>query len=355
MTLAGKLPRFGPTSHSTEWLFCVALVFLLGGCSGERQFQKLSGPTMGTSWSVTYGEGNSALGPQEIKRLIVQRLEAVNASMSTYRDDSELMQFNQADVGEPTSLSGDLQVVLGAALVVGEASGGAYDVTVAPLVNLWGFGPDGPADGVPSAAKIAAVLDTVGQQHIQLKDTGVVVKSQSVEVDLSSIAKGFGVDAMAQILEDAGVTDYLAEVGGEMRLAGLSPRGDAWRVAIESPKPEQRSVALAFSATDIAVATSGDYRNFFEADGMRYSHSIDARTGWPVRHDLVSVTVLHESAMWADAWATALTAVGADTALSVAQQHGLAVYLIRRQADALVVEYSSAFAPYLQADQLSSQ
>jgi len=310
---------------------------------------------MGTSWSVTYGEGDSALAPQEISRLIVERLEAVNASMSTYRDDSELIRFNQAGVGEPTLLSSDLQLVLGAALVVGEASGGAYDVTVAPLVNLWGFGPDGPAQGVPSAAKIKSVLDTVGQQHLQLDDSGAVVKSQPVQVDLSSIAKGFGVDAVAQILEDAGVADYLAEVGGEMRLAGLSPRGDAWRVAIESPEPEQRSVALAFSATDIAVATSGDYRNFFEADGVRYSHSIDARTGWPVRHDLVSVTVLHESAMWADAWATALTAVGPDTALSVAQQRGLAVYLIRRHADALMVEYSSAFAPYLQADQLSSQ
>ena len=310
---------------------------------------------MGTSWSVTYGDGSGVLGPQEISELIVERLEAVNASMSTYRDDSELMLFNQSGVGESTLLSGDLQAVLGAALVVGEASGGAYDVTVAPLVNLWGFGPDGPAQGVPSVAKIKAVLATVGQQHLQLDDTGTVVKSQPVQVDLSSIAKGFGVDAVAQILEDAGVTDYLAEVGGEMRLAGLSPRGDAWRVAIESPEPGQRSVALAFSATDIAVATSGDYRNFFEVDGTRYSHSIDARTGWPVRHDLVSVTVLHESAMWADAWATALTAVGPDGALSVAQQRGLAVYLIRRQADALVVEYSAAFAPYLPADQLSSQ
>ena len=310
---------------------------------------------MGTSWSVTYGEGSGVLGPQEISELIVERLEAVNASMSTYRDDSELMLFNQSGVGESTLLSGDLQAVLGAALVVGEASGGAYDVTVAPLVNLWGFGPDGPAQGVPSVAKIKAVLATIGQQHLQLDDTGTVVKSQPVQVDLSSIAKGFGVDAVAQILEDAGVTDYLAEVGGEMRLAGLSPRGDAWRVAIESPEPGQRSVALAFSATDIAVATSGDYRNFFEVDGTRYSHSIDARTGWPVRHDLVSVTVLHESAMWADAWATALTAVGPDGALSVAQQRGLAVYLIRRQADALVVEYSAAFAPYLPADQLSSQ
>ncbi|MEP4484941.1 MAG: FAD:protein FMN transferase [Halioglobus sp.] len=310
---------------------------------------------MGTSWSVTYGETGGEPGPQEISRLIAERLEAVNASMSTYRQDSELMQFNQSAVSESIVLSTDLQTVLGAALHVGEASGGAYDVTIAPLVDLWGFGPDGPAQGVPSDDQIEARMSSVGQQYLQLGEAGAISKSQAVQVDLSSIAKGFGVDAVAQVLEDSGITDYLAEVGGEMRLAGLSPRGDDWRVAIESPEPGQRSVALAFSATNIAVATSGDYRNFYEVDGVRYSHSIDARSGRPVRHDLVSVTVLHKSAMWADAWATALTILGSEAALSLAYQRGLAVYLIRRDQDALVVEYSSGFVPYLPDEQPASQ
>ncbi|MEP0202617.1 MAG: FAD:protein FMN transferase [Halioglobus sp.] len=309
---------------------------------------------MGTSWSVTYGQAGSELGPQELSRLISERLEAVNASMSTYRDDSELMQFNLAGVGQSVLLSGDLRTVLGTALLVGESSGGAYDVTVAPLVDLWGFGPDGPAQGVPSDDQIEARMSSVGQQYLQLGDAGTISKSQAVQVDLSSIAKGFGVDAVADVLENVGVSDYLAEVGGEMRLAGRSPRGDDWRVAIESPEPGQRGVALAFSATNIAVATSGDYRNFYEVDGVRYSHSIDARSGRPVRHDLVSVTVLHESAMWADAWATALTILGHDAALSIANQRGLAVYLIRRDQDALVVEYSGGFVPYLPDDQRAS-
>ena len=309
---------------------------------------------MGTTWSVTYGQAGSELEPQELSRQIAERLEAVNASMSTYRDSSELMQFNQAGVGQSVALSSDLHTVLSAALRVGEASAGAYDVTVAPLVNLWGFGPDGPAQGVPPRDEIEAIMSSVGQQYLQLDDAGIATKSQPVQVDLSSIAKGFGVDAVANVLENAGITDYLAEVGGEMRLAGVSPRGDDWRVAIESPQPGQRGVALAFSATNIAVATSGDYRNFFEIDGVRYSHSIDARSGWPVRHDLVSVTVLHQSAMWADAWATALTTLGPDAALSTANQRGLAVYLIRRHQGALVIEYSHGFAPYLPDDERAS-
>jgi thiamine biosynthesis lipoprotein len=329
------------------------LVLLLAGCGTGSSPQKLSGQTMGTTWSVTYLQGDATATTQAIHALITQRLEAINASMSTYRDDSELMRFNQLAVGQAFRLSSDLREVLAAALIVGQASGGAYDVTVGPLVDLWGFGASGPHEGIPSAADIEAGLKQVGQQFLQLDDTGTLRKTATVQIDLSSIAKGYGVDAVAQLLEDAGIADYLAEVGGEMRLSGVSPRGDDWRVAIEAPDPRQRSVALAFSATDIAVATSGDYRNFFEVDGQRYSHSIDARTGWPVRHDLVSVTVLHESAMWADAWATALTVLGPDLALSVAQQQGLAVYLIRREADALAVEYSPAFAPYLPSDPVS--
>jgi len=351
MTLAVKATKLSPLSHSVEWLFCVVLVLLLAACSNESQYQKLSGPTMGTSWSVTYGQGTSVQPPQKIRQLIVDRLEAVNASMSTYRADSELMELNRSEVNRPVKLSRDLQTVLEAALRVGEASNGAYDVTVGPLVNLWGFGPDGPAQGVPSDTKIAAVLNATGQQYLQLDATGTLVRVQPVEIDLSSIAKGFGVDAVAQILEEAGIADYLVEVGGEMRLAGSSPRGDDWRVAIESPDPAQRAVALAFAATNTAVATSGDYRNCFEVDDVRYSHSIDARSGWPVRHDLVSVTVLHKSAMLADAWATALTAIGPDAALLVAQEQGLAVYLISREADVLVVDYNPAFAAYLPEDQ----
>jgi thiamine biosynthesis lipoprotein len=168
-----------------------------------------------------------------------------------------------------------------------------------------------------------------------------------VELDFSSLAKGYAVDEVARALRARGVARYLVEVGGEMIVAGLSPRGDPWQIAIEQPVPGARAIAAALRLTDIAVATSGDYRNFFEYEGKRYSHSIDPRTGYPVDHELVSVTVLHESAMQADAWATALTVLGLDAALVLAREQSLAVYCIAQRDGELVHRYTEQMAPYL--------
>lgn len=235
-----------------------------------------------------------------------------------------------------------------AAQAVGSQSEGAYDVTVAPLVERWGFGADGPVDAPPGADEIAALKDRVGQQLLAVDgEHGQVMKRADVSVDLSSIAKGYGVDVVADWLLAQGFRDFLVEVGGEIRVAGNSHRGDAWRVAIEQPEPVGRGVAAALTPGDAAVATSGDYRNFFEIDGRRYSHSIDPRTGYPVVHDLVSVTVVHPSAMLADAWATALIVLGAEAAERVARQRELAVYFIRRTDDGYSSGYTAALEPYL--------
>ncbi|MEH6588163.1 MAG: FAD:protein FMN transferase [Halioglobus sp.] len=305
---------------------------------------------MGTTWHITLTvPAGLEVKDQQLLAGIDTTLEAVNTSMSTYREDSEISRFNASPVGQDFQVSPGFYQVLSAAMVVGLQSSGAYDVTVGPLVNLWGFGPSGLVEAPPSAKAIAEHMKRVGQDHLILDGENYLLrKSADVYLDFSSIAKGYAVDAVARWLIAEGVRDYLVEIGGEMRVSGLSPRGDAWRIAIEQPDIGQFDIARAMSLDNAAVATSGDYRNYFEADGIRYSHSIDPRTGYPVAHELVSVTVVHPSAMMADAWATALTVLGAEDAWSVAQAQGLAVYLMQRDGEGFRSRYTQPFAPYLE-------
>jgi FAD:protein FMN transferase len=338
-------------SHSFGWLFCVAglLCLLLSACSPESGPVKLSGPTMGTSWHVSYIPGPQTPAQQVIQQAIGSILEGVNDSMSTYLPESEISRFNRAPPEQWFAVSEQFATVLGAALEVGRYSLGAYDVTVAPLVTRWGFGPVMREQELPTEEEITALMERVGQHRLAIDTVGqAIVKHGDIAVDFSSIAKGFAVDEVADWMAEQGIEHFLVEIGGEMRVAGLSGRGDAWRIAIERPDAGGRSVARAIQLRDIAVATSGDYRNYFERDGKRYSHSIDPRTGYPVEHDLVSVTVLHASAMMADAWATALTVLGGEQAMAVAQEQGLAVYLIRREGDSFVDSYSDTFTPYIE-------
>jgi len=349
------LPR---QSHSSGWLFyrsagaVLALLlvgFLLAGCQRQPLPVELSGATMGTTWHVTYLPRTGAADPAAVQAQLESLLVAVNDSMSTWQTDSEISRFNRSRPGHWFAVSAPFAEVVAAALAIGELTGGAYDVTVGPLVELWGFGPARPLIDLPSAAAIRERRDQVGQQYLELDlEQGRIRRLRAVELDLSSIAKGYAVDVLAEALQAQRITDFLVEVGGEMRVAGQSPRGDAWRVAVERPQPGARSVALGIALTDAAVATSGDYRNYFEVDGRRYSHSIDPRSGWPVQHDLVSVTVIAADAMHADAWATALTVLGAEDAMALAEAQGLAVYLLRRDGERIVPLNSSAFEPWLE-------
>lgn len=323
-----------------------ATVFLVA--CGDTAPSQLAGATMGTTWHVSYVAAQDSPGAEELQRGIEAQLERVNLSMSTYRPDSEISRFNAFDTQAWFTSSADFFHVLTTALDIGRKSDGAYDVTVAPLVNLWGFGPTGAVDEPPAGKDIARILSLVGQQHIRVDSAKhSVMKERALTVDFSSLAKGFAVDQVAEWLLAQGVTRFMVEVGGEMRLSGLSGRDDPWRIAIEQPDSSGRSVALTVSLTDVAVATSGDYRNYFEVDGQRYSHLIDPRTGFPVAHDLVSVTVVHGNCMIADAWATALTVLGAERAMAVAQAQGLAVYFIRRGEDGFAHSHTPAFARYL--------
>ncbi|WP_162300052.1 FAD:protein FMN transferase [Kineobactrum sediminis] len=345
-------------SHPSGWLFGIALHLCLAlalvGCGREQQAVELAGSTMGTTWHVTYVPSQTSRNPEQVQQTLEALLEDVNASMSTWRPDSEISRFNRSPVGAWFPVSPDFARVLAVALAIGDASDGAYDVTVGPLVSLWGFGPGQPGITVPEEGAIDAALQQVGQGHLEFDSANSRLRrTQPVELDFSSIAKGYAVDVLAQALQSEQIGHYLVEVGGEMRVAGNSPRGDAWRVAIEQPHSGERAVALAVALTDKAIATSGDYRNFFEVDGKRFSHSIDPRTGYPIAHDLVSVTVIADDCTSADAWATALTVMGADAALALAERRQLAVYLMRRSEDGIVTAYSSAFQPWLAAPEFS--
>jgi len=348
-------------SHSPEWFFfvrpgvaalcLVALsLLLLAACSEPPRQLKLSGASMGTTWHVTAILPARVISDEtQLLEGIESRLEAVNASMSTYRPESEISRFNSAPVGDWFSISPDFYQVLSTAMAISWQSGGAYDVTVGPLVNLWGFGPDGSDVETPSSETVTAMLERVGQDKLGVDGEGSRIrKLADLYLDFSSIAKGFAVDEMSRWLAGEGIDDYLVEVGGEMRVSGMSGRGDPWRVAIEKPDSNSLGIQRAIRLSNVAVATSGDYRNFFEVDGVRYSHTIDPRTGYPVAHELVSVTVVHPSAMIADAWATALTVLGAQDAWTVAQAEGLAVYFIQRDGEGFQSRYTEAFAPYLE-------
>ncbi|MGO2353878.1 MAG: FAD:protein FMN transferase [Marinomonas foliarum] len=305
-----------------------------------------SGPTMGTTYTVKFFTTKDVSNATDLKQDVDSALVKVNKLMSTYDSNSELSLFNGSPAGQSTIVSEEMAYVIDKALLISEMSSGEYDVTIGPLVNLWGFGPGKREDVVPSQAAIDEAKSRVGYQFLTL-DGLRLTKQKDIYVDLSSIAKGYGVDAVAMVLRDYGVESYLVEVGGEILSKGMKSDGSPWRIAIESPSGGHDIAERIIAVTDIAVATSGDYRNYFEKNGVRYSHTINPVTGRPITHKLVSVTVIDKTATMADGLATAITALGPDKGLDFAQQNGIAAYLLVK-TDFGFEEYSSkAFEPYL--------
>lgn len=326
---------------------------LLVGCEREgettRAFERLSGSTMGTTYHVTVvaGAENQPLSfdAEALKRGLDRELAQINQQMSTYIADSELMRLNRVPVGEWQSVSEPLAAVLAISREVSERSGGAFDITVGPLVNLWGFGPEAEPEEIPKEAEIQALRERVGYRKLAL-DERSAKRLADIQLDLSAVAKGYGVDHIARWLETQGFENYMVEIGGEVYLSGVSPRGDAWRIGVEQPTLLQEGGRMALVLTDIGMATSGDYRNYYERDGIRYSHTIDPRTGRPIVHKLVSVTVLAETTAEADAWATAFNVLGPDAGMALAEREKLAVYMIVKADEGYEDRFSSAFEPY---------
>jgi thiamine biosynthesis lipoprotein len=275
---------------------------------------------MGTTWHVTVVGRRSAAGLQE---KIERRLEQVNESLSTYREGSEINRFSRFPrAGVEFPVSRDFAEVMRTAARVHELSGGAWDGTVRPLVDLWGFGPLSPPAEPPDSRKIQALLRDVGFERIEIRPGALVKRAASITLDLSSIAKGYGVDQVAGVVRGEGFSDFLVEIGGEVYAAGSRRGGGPWRVGINRPRagaaPDELHRVAPLS--DAALATSGDYRQFFVRDGVRYSHILDPRTGRPVTNGVVSVSVLAPDCTLADGLATAVTVMGRDDGLALVER-----------------------------------
>tara|TARA_R110001599_G_scaffold119118_2_gene288828 strand:+ start:9121 stop:10134 length:1014 start_codon:yes stop_codon:yes gene_type:complete len=306
-----------------------------------------SGPTMGTTYTVKFYTTENVKKPSDLKVGVDAALVRVNKLMSTYDPNSELSVFNKLPANQFSNISEDMAYVIDKALLISEMSGGEYDITIGPLVNLWGFGPGNREDKVPSELLIDEAKSRVGYHYLKL-DGRRLTKEKNIYVDLSSIAKGYGVDMVAQVLQSKGVRSYLIEVGGEILSKGVKADGESWKVAIESPAGGHEIVERILSVTDVAVATSGDYRNYFEKNGVRYSHTISPKTGRPITHRLVSVTVVDKTTTMADGLATAITVLGPEKGFEFAQKNGIAAYLLIKTDFGFEERPSDAFKPYLQ-------
>lgn len=315
------------------------------------EIHTLSGATMGTSWQVQVVTGNGTQGPDaRLGQTIVDTLSRLDKQIfSTYDSGSELSRLNTTAVGDPLFVSRELQEVLLLARTIHQQSFGTFDVSVGALVNLWGFGAVA-TQGVPDQAAIDAAKMRLGgnQYQVNIRE-GTAQRNADIALDLSAIAKGYAVDRIAELLQQQDFTNFLVEIGGEIRVQGTPEAERDWTIAIETP---QQGEQLPFTeirnfGQGFALAGSGDYRNYFEQDGRRYSHEIDPRTGYPIDHALAAVTVLADTAAEADAWATAMMVLGPVDGPYLAAERHLAVFFIIRGIDGWESRYTPEFEPYL--------
>ena len=330
----------------TPVLLCYLFVgWLLTGCSWSEpdEVQSVFGYALGTSYSVKVVSSLSEA--RKLQLGIDRQLADIDQRMSTYRATSDISRFAEAPLNTPVVVDRETAEVVKAALAIAAKTEGAFDPTIEPLVDLWGFGPTPRNKSVPKADAIAKRLAEVGYQAVSVDlDKHTLAKSQPRELDLSAIAKGYAVDQVATYIEDQGFSSYLVEVGGEMRFSGHKPNKESWAVAIEKPVVDERTPYLIVRVDNGAMATSGDYRNYFEVDGRRYSHTIDPATGYPVDHKLASVTVVMPTCMAADAYATAFNVMGTERALRLADSLNIATFLIYRDAGGFKALQSKAFS-----------
>ena len=327
------------------WLLAAALA----GCGEGSRTLTFTGPVMGTGYRVVAVGVRPAIDEKALESDVVSAMEQVNRQMSTYLPGSELSRFNRHAGTDWFPVSPDLVTVIDAARRVSQWSGGAFDVTVGPLVNLWGFGPGHGEDRVPDAAAIEREKRRVDYRQLVTRTDPPAIRKlrPDIYVDLSAIAKGYAVDRVCAALQRRGVRAYLVDIGGDLRASGHNERGDPWSIAIEKPVPGERVIQDLVQLTGQALATSGDYRNYFERDGRRYSHTIDPRNGHPIEHRLAAVSVAAASAMEADALATALMVLGPQQAFQLAERLQRGAYLVIKRQDGFSVQYTREFEKLL--------
>lgn len=343
------------TGRVVQVLVVTALLGLLFSSlwTGRPELHTLTGRTMGTTYAIKIVAPSAKFDHNDllaVEEYVQDRLGEINQLMSTYIPDSELSRLNRAPVNEPFALSEETFHVLQRALAISKQTGGAFDITVGPIVNAYGFGPDPRSVEPPDDAQLARLKERVGYHKLELDPASRTATRlhPNLYCDLSAIAKGYAVDQIAAILDDWTLKNYMVEIGGEVVARGMNLNGTPWQIAVEAPIPDERSVYRVLPLSERALATSGDYRNYYTVHGTRISHTIDPRTGRPVTHRLGSVTVVADNCETADALATALMVLGPEAGYNWAAEQGTcALFLTRGEGDRVSERASPAFEQWL--------
>ena len=313
----------------------------LAACKPGENILKITGLTMGTTYNVVAVDKSGSVSEAEAKKRIDAALALVNQQMSNWDPTSEISRFNAKTGTESVSVSSDLATVMQAAESVNVASEGRFDTTMGALIDLWGFGANGETR-MPEAAEIAEAKARSGHAAtLNVGASSLQKKQGDAQVYLSAIGKGYGADQVGRALETLGMTDYMVEIGGDLYASGKNADGLPWQIGIEKPAALSGGVMGVIGVSGLGLASSGDYRNYFEKDGQRYSHLIDPATGRPITHKTASATVLAENAMLADAWATAMLILGRERGLEIAEEQNLAVLFVERDEDAADLQFKS--------------
>ncbi|MBN3864059.1 FAD:protein FMN transferase [Pseudomonas frederiksbergensis] len=340
--MAGAVLRGDEDLLTGRWGGLVVLAGVLSGCGNGDSLERFDGPTMGSRYSIQYVRHASTPGPKAVQAEVENILAQVDRQFSTYRSDSDIERFNNLPANHCQKMPTPVLDLVRVGERLSLQSEGSYDLTVEPLLNLWGFGPQAREEKVPSAEALAEVQQRVGYRHLRI-DGDRLCKDAAVEVDFNSIAAGYAVDTIAAKLETLGIHNYLAEATGELKAVGKKLDGSPWRIALEEPRDDQQVAKRIIAVDGYGVSTSGDYRNYFEQGGQRYSHTFDARTGAPVLHTLASVTVIHPSALMADGLSTLLLILGPERGWDYAQTHDIAAFFVIRADTGFVTRTNQAF------------
>jgi thiamine biosynthesis lipoprotein len=315
-----------------------------------REEFSFTGKTMGTTYSVKIVEPEKSPRLLYLNTKIDSVLADINDKMSTYIPNSELSKFNKSIRTEWVSISADLAEVINTSLKISEESNGSFDITVGPLVNLWGFGPQKNDLEIPTKEEIDSLLKIIGYNFIELDRYNLKLRKTIPDIycDLSAIAKGYGVDKVGLFLESIGLNEYMVEIGGEVRTKGKNKNNERWTIGISTPSSNGLQKILGIS--DLSVATSGDYFNYYEVDGVRYSHTIDPKTGKPITHKLASVTVIHEKCEYADGYATAIDVLGPEAGYEFALKMELPIFMILRENNGFVEKMNPQFEEFIRKE-----
>lgn len=346
--------------RKSTYLSALLLAFMLAGCKEsvmpENKAHVLQGKTMGTVWRVSM-TGVDQTRAEKIRTMIEQQLSQDDQELSTWKSDSVLSRFNQYRGTAPQPVSENMADIIIQSLRIGEKTHGAMDITVGPLVNLWGFGPQQQPVKTPSARQVQIAKSQTGLQHLTViqKHSGPLLQKTLPElyVDLSTVGEGFATDHLARLMEQLGISNYLVSVGGAVLTRGLNAQGKPWRVAIQKPTDRENVVEARVDLQGHGISTAGNYRNYYELEGKRISHIIDPSNGQPITHKLVSATVIATTALEADAWDTGLMVLGPEKARQVALKENLAVYLITKDEQGFRHWMSPQFSAFILPDSSS--